>query len=1023
MIGFARPEVLWSVPVLAAVATAAVFLVRRGAVGRRTAEVSPGGGGTAPIIWRALAAALLLVALALPFLGERAEGIRTVFILDDSDSISDAAFARGLELIRAASENQTEYGEVGVVLFGRQPMVVTTPSDSVSRRQAVLDNLSNREGLQTDRTASDPAAAVRTGISLMGDRGSRHVIVLTDGALPSDAARDSTLEAVAAARRSGILVSAVQLGTRDGWTGASDPTDRDGSTDALQGAAPTGGEVRIADLLAPTSGQPGDRLEIAVQLESTVNTSGTLYLYRNEELLGTQELTIPAGRSIHRYFDVLPEGGFHRYRAELTADRDRFRRNNGYATVVQTDTDVAVLYLTGGSEPRPFADVLQAQGVDVDVWTAGGGGSLPETLLSDLLRYRAVVLDNIPSDRLSLKQMENMEKFVRETGGGLIMLGGDHSFGAGRYAETPLEETLPVTMDVTSSVQIPSLVLLFVVDKSGSMEASGGGGASKLRIVQEAVLSSLELMYPSQRVGLLSFDADVEWTVPIMPSGRRDEIVPSVRLLESGGGTMMDKALAEALAAFEGQQSGRKHIVVLSDGKTREADFAELTDRIRGAGITISTVSIGPDAERELMEMIARRGAGRSYHTADVGAIPRIFSQETGLVARDVVVREAFFPTGRGDEQIFAGIDIETLPALDGFVTTYPKATANQILDAPDGHPLFATWQYGLGRAAAFTGSIDTTLGPAWSRWDQLPRFAGQLVRWVGGEQSAGGLSVEVTPKQSWAGESRSSPQVSLSQGAGQSAPQLGLSQGAGQSGRPVPADDAPADHPQVGTPIGPGLSIAGTPNGPGLSIAADLLTGAGLYDTDGHLWANVIGPAGSSTRVPLVQTVPGRYQGWYGTDGGDRPGEPGDTSGPSVGAGTGTAEAGPTGGRSAPVQELSAGTYVVTVYGDNGTGMQVAATTVTVWPYPAEYRDIRPDPVFLRRLARTGGGVYVPSTTRQPPSTSPTNQQTAGTERTPLWRLFVILSVLVFVSEIAYSILRPRFLRSNRGPNQSPSG
>jgi uncharacterized membrane protein len=355
-----------------------------------------------------------------------------------------------------------------------------------------------------------------------------------------------------------------------------------------------------------------------------------------------------------------------------------------------------------------------------------------------------VVVDNVPAARFSLSRMNELERYVRQTGGGLIMLGGPASFGAGGYFQTPVEQLLPVSMDVTSTVRVPTLAMLFVVDKSGSMEASPGTGVSKLDVVKEAVLSSVEIMNPYHLVGLISFDAAVERTVPVSRAAQRAEIARDVARLRSGGGTVLATAMEEAVTVLNDVKASTKHVIVLSDGLTRDADFRGLSRSLAEEGITVSTVSIGSDANKRLMRMISTEGGGRYYHTDDLSRIPRIFTEETSIVARNVVVEEAFFPTSSGDAPLLSGIPRDRLPALDGFVMTYPKDSARQLMDASEGHPLLATWQYGLGRAAAFTSSIDGRWGATWANWELLPRFAGQLVNWVQRPAYAGAVSATV---------------------------------------------------------------------------------------------------------------------------------------------------------------------------------------------------------------------------------------------------------------------------------------
>ena len=80
--------------------------------------------------------------------------------------------------------------------------------------------------------------------------------------------------------------------------------------------------------------------------------------------------------------------------------------------------------------------------------------------MHQLVDFDLVVLDNVSGFDLSVQTMEVLERYVRDTGGRLLMLGGDASYGAGGYYGTPIERVLPVDMDVPTEVKIPSLAVI-----------------------------------------------------------------------------------------------------------------------------------------------------------------------------------------------------------------------------------------------------------------------------------------------------------------------------------------------------------------------------------------------------------------------------------------------------------------------------------------------------------------------------------------------------------------------------------
>jgi uncharacterized membrane protein len=65
----------------------------------------------------------------------------------------------------------------------------------------------------------------------------------------------------------------------------------------------------------------------------------------------------------------------------------------------------------------------------------------------DLYRYHAIVLDDVESEFFTQDQMLLIKDFVRQRGGGLLMLGGQESFKNGKFERTPIGDVLPVYLD------------------------------------------------------------------------------------------------------------------------------------------------------------------------------------------------------------------------------------------------------------------------------------------------------------------------------------------------------------------------------------------------------------------------------------------------------------------------------------------------------------------------------------------------------------------------------------------------
>ena len=64
-----------------------------------------------------------------------------------------------------------------------------------------------------------------------------------------------------------------------------------------------------------------------------------------------------------------------------------------------------------------------------------------------LFQYDAVIIDDLESEFFSQDQKSLLQQFVSRRGGGVLMLGGQESFGQGSYDRTAIGEMLPVYLD------------------------------------------------------------------------------------------------------------------------------------------------------------------------------------------------------------------------------------------------------------------------------------------------------------------------------------------------------------------------------------------------------------------------------------------------------------------------------------------------------------------------------------------------------------------------------------------------
>jgi hypothetical protein len=171
-------------------------------------------------------------------------------------------------------------------------------------------------------------------------------------------------------------------------------------------------------------------------------------------------------------------------------------------------------------------------------------------------------------------------------------------------------------------------------------------------------------------------------------------------------------------------------MILMTDGQSPTEGISDLVQTAASEGITISTVGLGSQVDRALLESIAEQGGGRSYFTNDPYNIPRIFTKETTQVARSAVVEEWFQAHQVGPAQFLRGVDIAGAPYLEGYVATKAKPEPAEVILASDhGEPILARWRFGLGWSMAWTSDVKNRWGVHWVAWPGYAKFWSQLVR------------------------------------------------------------------------------------------------------------------------------------------------------------------------------------------------------------------------------------------------------------------------------------------------------
>ncbi|HEU5323215.1 MAG TPA: VWA domain-containing protein, partial [Methylomirabilota bacterium] len=684
---------LWPLFVMAAaglLALEGLLYWRRQTTGRP--RLPSGRGDRWALALRGTLLVLLALTLLRPSLPRWVDRLNVVFLLDHSDSVSLAARERAYRFVAEAGKHLKGGDRQELIVFGEE---------------AVVDQpLASRPVLERPRTdvggrATNMFQAIQLALATLPPGQANRIVMLTDG-------RQNAGHALAGAQAA-----------------------KNAGADLYYVAAPVtfNQEVVAESLVLPQEVKFGEPFQAKVVAWSHKEATGRLSLFRNGEFLGSQAVKLQQGKNVFSYRQSLDASGIHVYQAALEVEGDTIEDNNrAVGTVVVRGRPQVLLADKDRGQAQSLATALRSQNIEVTVVEPP---AIPKDVAS-LQKYDGLILSNVSSLKLTRAQMGMIRDYVRDHGGGLMMLGGEESFGLGGYYRTPIEEALPVTMEVKQKVEIPSLAVVLSVDRSGSMAMSTDEKVTKLDLAKEAAHLVVDLLDERNEVGVMSWDTEFIWDSPVRSARDKGAIHHAIATIKAGGGTDGYPALKESYAVLFERPALLKHVIFLSDGQMTRGDFQGLLRRMAKDKITVSSVAIGKDADVQLMVDIAKWGKGRFYYTEDSQTIPRIFTLETQLASKASLVEQPFKPqlTSPGHEAM-QEIDWKAVPPLGGYVATTVKSTAELVLMSHQEDPVLATWRYGLGRSVAFTSDAKAKWGVLWLRWRDFSRFWAQLTRWT----------------------------------------------------------------------------------------------------------------------------------------------------------------------------------------------------------------------------------------------------------------------------------------------------
>ncbi|MEW6126385.1 MAG: VWA domain-containing protein [Acidobacteriota bacterium] len=665
-------------------------------------------------------AILVLLTLALAGLRVRttSRDLALIFLVDVSASVAQNQHQSAIEFINREVARAAPRDFIGVIVFGRDASVELAPTRKEILGEWKLNEISSAPA----RDYTNVAGALKLAAALVPDEAVGRLVLISDG-------NENLENAIAEAKL--LKAESIEVHTRLVSTTSE--------TAAQQG------EIAVRELTAPEQLAEGEAFELKATVDSTVDTAAKLRVFRNDTLIAEREVQLTAaGENVFVLPERIEQKGFYTYRAEIESPNvDTFVQNNSREAFSFVEGRPKVLYVTGDAQPSSALMRVLSEGNFVADLSRAAPASL-----AGFQNYDLVIFDNLPATQLTKEQMRMTQAYVKDLGGGFLMIGGEQSFGPGGYYKTPVEEVLPVSLDVRQKKHFPALALALVIDKSGSMLQVEGGGRNKLELALEAASTAVDFLSERDGVTIIAFDSEPQTVVPLTKVENKKKIIGDIQTIQAGGGTVMYPGIKQAFETLQTSDAQIKHIIVLSDGQSEPGDFADIAQTVNQAGMTLSTIAVGNDADVAGMQTIAKIGGGRFYFTDRAETLPQIFTREAFLASRSTIIEEPFQARLVRSTQATEGVDWTQSPPLGGYVGTAERDSLNSpaitslVSDKDD--PVYAVWQYGLGRAAAFTSDAKGRWAASWLNWSGFGQFWTQVLRDTLRRQGASDLQPRV---------------------------------------------------------------------------------------------------------------------------------------------------------------------------------------------------------------------------------------------------------------------------------------
>ncbi|HEY3392146.1 MAG TPA: VWA domain-containing protein, partial [Lacipirellulaceae bacterium] len=622
--------------------------------------------------FRTLVVTLIVAALAEMQFQRTTDKLTVIYLLDQSLSIPESRRVGMIRYVNASiREHRRDAKEdrAGVIVFGRNAEVEVPPVNFDIQLMTRVESL-------LDPEFTNLSGAMQRAMAMFPHDAAKRIVLVTDG----NQNIGDALEEARAIADAGVSIDVLPV-----------PLDQ-------------ASEVAVDSIALPSDVRRDQPFELRVVLNNTASgktetakpVRGRVRVVRKardrEETLADEPVELQPGKRVFTIREEINQPSFYTYEAHFVPDdpaADALSQNNQATAFTHVQGKGQVLVIENWEKAGSFdylVERLRNEGLEVVVQPS----NQLFNSLADLQDYDTVILADVPrsggDDAGSVssftdEQIRILVRNTEELGCGLIMMGGQDSFGAGGWANTELEKAMPVDFQIKSAKVVPVGALVL------NMHA---GEIPRANFWQKIVAQeAIKALGPRDFCGLVSWNGTDQWLWGRRKGGmirvgpNRQLMLASIDRMGVGDMPDFDPGMKKAAVAFArlGSEVANKHMIIISDGDPTPPTGGTLQALVDG-GVTVTTVAVGSHGilGSQVMQNIAKRTKGKYYVVSNANALPKIYQREARRIARPLFYEPnpAVSPRLVSQHEIVQGLP-DNFPLVSGFVLTSVKE--NSLVD------------------------------------------------------------------------------------------------------------------------------------------------------------------------------------------------------------------------------------------------------------------------------------------------------------------------------------------------------